>query len=87
MIVLIVILVFRRKKAFNGEVFLWYLFGYGVGRFIIEGMRTDQLLIPGVEWPISQVLSAVLVVAAVAIDIAIRLKKRPENIPEESKED
>lgn len=87
LIVLIVILVFRRKKAFNGEVFLWYLFGYGVGRFIIEGMRTDQLLIPGVEWPVSQVLSAVLVVAAVAIDIAIRLKKRPEKIPEESKED
>lgn len=41
--VLIILLLWRKHKKFNGEIFLMYLFGYGVGRFWIEGLRTDQL--------------------------------------------
>jgi phosphatidylglycerol:prolipoprotein diacylglycerol transferase len=33
-----------------------------VGRFWIEALRTDQLLIPGIGFPISQLLGAVLAV-------------------------
>ena len=58
--VLVLLLVFFKKKKFHGEVFLWYLLGYGVGRFWIEGLRTDQLLIPGAGLPVSQVLAAIL---------------------------
>ena len=70
--VLIFLLVFRRKKKFTGEVFLWYLIGYGVGRFWIEGLRTDQLLIGNL--PVSQMLSAFLVIGALGYLIWRRLE-------------
>jgi len=60
--VFLFLLAFRKKKKFQGEVFCWYLIGYGTGRFWIEGLRTDQLRIG--EIAVSQVLSAVLVVAS-----------------------
>ena len=59
--VLIFLLLWRKHKKFQGEIFFMYLFGYGVGRFWIEALRTDQLLIPGTQLPVSQVLAAVLV--------------------------
>ena len=62
--VLLVMALVYRKKRFNGQVFLIYLGGYGLGRFWIEGIRTDQLLIPGNSWPVSQVLAAAMVAAA-----------------------
>lgn len=57
-------LTFRSAKAYEGRVFLSYLFLYGVGRFWIEGLRTDQLLFPGTVLPVSQLLSGILVIAA-----------------------
>lgn len=68
--VLILLLILRKYKKFQGQVFLMYLFGYGVGRFWIEGLRTDQLLIPYVGLPVSQVLALVLVIVS-AIMITI----------------
>lgn len=65
--VLILLLLFTKKKKFHGEVFLIYLAGYGLGRFWIEGIRTDQLLLPGVGLPVSQVLSGILVVVAMVL--------------------
>ncbi len=62
--VLIFLNFYKRYKKFDGEVFLMYLFGYGLGRVWIEGLRTDQLCIPGIGWPVSQVLAGVLVVVA-----------------------
>ena len=55
--VLILLLVYIRRKKFDGEIFLLYLLGYGVGRFWIESIRTDQLLIPGLAIPVSQVVA------------------------------
>ena len=71
LLVLILILIFRKKKHFQGEVLIWYLGGYGLGRFFIEGLRSDQLLLPW-GWPVSQVLSALLVVGAIVAEIIIR---------------
>ena len=67
LIVLILLLLYRKHKKFNGEVFLMYLAGYGFGRFFIERLRTDQLLLPGIGFPVSQLLAGVLVVASVAV--------------------
>lgn len=62
--VLIFLLLWRKHKKFNGEICLMYLFGYGVGRFWVEGLRTDQLQFSnGIA--VSQVLAAVLVVVSV----------------------
>lgn len=47
MVLLIILFAYRKHKKYEGELFLMYLFGYGLGRFWIEGLRTDQLLLPG----------------------------------------
>ena len=60
--VLLFLFWFRKRKKFNGEVFLMYLIGYGLGRIWVEGLRTDQLLLPVVGLPVSQLLSGCLVV-------------------------
>lgn len=57
-------LIFRAKRRYDGQVLLYYLFLYGIGRFWIEGLRTDQLLLAGTGIPVSQLLSAVLAVTA-----------------------
>ena len=36
---------YRKHKQFDGELFCMYLMGYGVGRFLIESLRVDQLQI------------------------------------------
>lgn len=76
--VLLILLCWRKRKKFEGEIFLMYLFGYGVGRAWIEGLRTDQLLIPGIGWPVSQVLAVVLVVVSATLIVMIRSKKKKE---------
>lgn len=78
LLVFVLLLVYRKHKKFDGEICLLYLGGYGVGRFIIEGIRTDTLFVPGTTVPVSQVLALVMVVAAIVIDILVRvrLKKR-----------
>ncbi len=73
--VLLILLWWRKRKKFEGEIFLLYLFGYGVGRFWIEGLRTDQLLIPGMGLPVSQVLAAILVMISSTIIFIMRRKK------------
>lgn len=77
LMVLVLLICYRKKKKYEGELFLLYLFGYGAGRFWIEGLRTDQLIIPGAGLPVSQVLAAVLVVisAAIMITVRVRMKK------------
>ena len=76
--VLLFLLWFRKKKKFQGELFLCYLAGYGAGRLWIEGLRTDQLLIPGIGIPVSQVLSAVLVVCSLMLIVHNRKKRLKE---------
>lgn len=56
---------YRDRKKFQGELVLWYLALYGAGRFWIESLRTDQLLIPGIGFPISQLLGLLLAVGGV----------------------
>lgn len=65
---------FRKRKKFNGEVFLMYLIGYGLGRIWIEGLRTDQLLLPVVGLPVSQLLSGCLVAGCTILVVWKRKK-------------
>lgn len=69
MMVLIIMLLYRKHKKFDGEVFLVYLLGYGLGRVWIEGLRTDQLLLPVVGLPVSQILAGVIVVVSTILII------------------
>ncbi len=76
LLIFILMLLYRRHKKFDGEVFLLYLAGYGFGRFWIERLRTDQLLLPGIEFPVSQLLAGVLVLLSVALIFFNRRKAR-----------
>ena len=62
---LLILLFLIGRKRFDGQVFLTYVMGYGLGRVWIEGLRTDQLLVPGTTLTVSQLLSGTMVVAAV----------------------
>lgn len=72
LMLLIIIFVMSRHKKFEGQLTLTYFIGYGIGRFIIESLRTDQLMILGM--PVSMLLSAVLVGAACGV-MAYKVKK------------
>jgi phosphatidylglycerol:prolipoprotein diacylglycerol transferase len=74
--VLCFLIFYTKRKKFHGEVFCLYLLGYGIGRIWIEGLRTDQLKLPGTAIPVSQALSAVLAVSAAGVIIWRRRKKR-----------
>lgn len=76
LMVLILILVYTKRKKLDGEIFLLYLVGYGIGRTWIEGLRTDQLQIGSTGIAVSQVLSAVLAVGGLAYWIYRRVKLR-----------
>ncbi len=60
-------LTFRVKRRKPGVIVLTYLLLYGAGRFWIEGLRTDQLILFGTGLPVSQVLSAVLVAVSLIL--------------------
>lgn len=69
---LLVMLFWHRHKKYHGQMCLVYLGGYGLGRFFVEGLRTDQLLIPHTQIAVSQVLAIVMFVFAVALNAYIR---------------
>lgn len=66
-LVLILLLVLRRKNLLRGVVFLTYLMAYSVGRFFIEGMRTDSLYGGGLR--AAQVVSIVLIAGSIILII------------------
>lgn len=69
--------IFTRKwRRYDGQTFLLYLLWYGVGRFFIEGLRTDSLLLPGLTLRVSQVLAAVLVLACVVLLVLLRKRTK-----------
>lgn len=76
--VLILLLIYRKHKKFEGEISLMYLAGYGIGRFFIEGLRTDQLLLPVVGLPVSQLLGIALFVVCTIVIIVVRIAMKSE---------
>lgn len=84
-VVFILMLLYIKRKKFDGEICLFYLGGYGIIRFFIEGMRTDQLLIAGTNIPISQLVGIVCFVAAVAADMVIRIVINKKKVGENPK--
>ena len=72
--VLIFLLLYRKKKNYNGELTVIYCFAYGLGRFWIESLRTDQLKI-GI-FPVSMLLSGILVLVAIVVEIIMLVKNK-----------
>lgn len=67
--------IFTRKfRRYDGQTFLCYVMWYGTGRFFIEALRTDSLIICGMK--VSQLLAAVTVLAALALLIIFRKRTK-----------
>lgn len=78
-VLLIILVLYRKHKKYEGELFLLYIFGYGLGRVWIEGLRTDQLLLPGIGLPVSQLLAGCVVIFAGAA--LLYLQKNHKRMP------
>ena len=76
LLILCLMLIYQRHKKFNGEIWLLYLGGYGLGRFWIEAIRTDQLYLTGTSIPVSQLVAAFCVVVAILVDVVVRIRVR-----------
>lgn len=72
--VFVILMILKRRKKFDGEIFGLYLLGYGLGRVWIEGLRTDQLILGNTGIPVSQLLSAIIIIISIVI-LYIRYKK------------
>ena len=77
--VLVVLLLYRKHKKFEGEISLMYLAGYGIGRFFIEGLRTDQLLLPVIGLPVSQHIGIAAFVVCTITIVVIRVRKKKQD--------
>ena len=80
LMLLIFLLVYLKHKKFDGEISLLYFAGYGIGRALIESIRTDQLYITGTTIPVSMVLGIVMAVVSITADLVIRARLRKETV-------
>ncbi len=80
--ILVLMLLLWKKKHFDGEVTLLYFAGYGIGRFFIESLRTDQLKLGTTGIAVSQMLGLTLFVTAVVVEIVVlvRIRKKRKKI-------
>ncbi|NWK84672.1 prolipoprotein diacylglyceryl transferase [Staphylococcus sp. GSSP0090] len=68
-----VILILLRKHLRIGDTFSLYLIWYSIGRFFVEGMRTDSLMLTG-DIRVAQLMSIILIIIGIVIMIVRRVK-------------
>jgi len=68
-----------KKRKFDGQIFLMYIAWYGLGRFFIEGLRTDSLMFGRLR--VSQVLAGLCVIVSVILIISNFQKIKRSGIP------
>lgn len=76
---LIFILCITKKKKFDGQLFLTYVGGYGIIRFFIEGIRSDQLFLWGTGIAVSQIVAVIMLAASVVLGVVLYKKKNKQN--------
>lgn len=69
----IILLLLRKVNLRRGELFLTYVIWYSVGRFFVEGLRTDSLMLTE-TLRIAQVISIALIILAIGLLIYRRVK-------------
>jgi phosphatidylglycerol:prolipoprotein diacylglycerol transferase len=69
----IVLISLRKVNLYRGEIFLTYLIWYSIGRYFIEGMRTDSLMLTS-NLRIAQVISIVIIACSLLVIVVRRMK-------------
>ena len=86
--VLVLYIVSRKWRKFDGQIFLMYIIWYGLERMIVEGLRTDSLMTPFLGLRVSQIISGALVIIGTVL-LIINLKKaasKPRHAAEKAQE-
>ena len=73
----LLVLLAKKWRKFDGQIFLSYVAWYGIGRGFIEGLRTDSLYFFHTGIRVSQMLGFVSALAAIAVLIWVLAVKRP----------
>jgi phosphatidylglycerol---prolipoprotein diacylglyceryl transferase len=68
--------IFRKKKSYEGQVIVLYAILYSLGRFFIEGLRTDSLMIGPLR--MAQVISLVGVIGGIIVHLYLSKKNKKE---------
>jgi phosphatidylglycerol:prolipoprotein diacylglycerol transferase len=78
----ILYLILKKFRKFSGQIFLCYGIWYGLGRAMIEGLRTDSLYIGTTGIRVSQALSICIVVVCTVVLVTklLKLRKNPQPI-------
>lgn len=77
----ILMVMFHKFRKFSGQILWSYLVWYGFGRFFIEGLRTDSLMLGPIRF--SQLVSAVIFIAGLIMLIKnLRKKEFPAEVEE-----
>ena len=86
LVVLGIMIFFFFHKSYNGQILLIYITGYGYVRAFVEGIRTDQLKMVGVNFPVSQLIgiicAAVGTVLLIVFGIRAAKKKKADKLAE-----
>lgn len=78
-IILLLIRKFLNTKT--GTLTSFYLIWYGIGRFIIEGMRTDSLMLGNLK--MAQLISLLMIISGLIIFTVLSFKKNIKRYKEE----
>lgn len=81
LLIFVILLRIRRSSTLRGETVLWYLGLYGILRYLVEGLRTDPLMIG--RYRVSQLLSLLMLALAVLLLLLGYLRQR--RIPAEER--
>lgn len=73
LVLFIFLMIYRKHKKFDGELILLYVWGYGLGRVWIEGLRSDSLMTFGGNMKVSQLIAFVCVMVSSIILVKKRL--------------
>lgn len=76
LLLLLIIFIYRKHKKFDGELLCIYLMGYGLGRYFIEGLRVDQLLIGHTGIAVTQIVCIGIMIGGLVGMIVGRKKSR-----------
>ncbi len=69
----------KKLRSYDGEIFLLYVAWYGLGRFFIEGLRTDSLMLGSIK--VSQLVAIITCAVAVVLFVVFKVLTKKKSIP------
>ncbi len=68
-----------KHRKYDGQLLLMYMAWYGAERAVVEGLRTDSLMLGNIR--VSQALSVVILIVSIILQIVMffRVKRSPED--------